>query len=524
MRAAAVVTVGFMAAITLSAPAGAAELKLGLRVEATTPGDAAHWGAWLDDGASHATLRVIQSEDDADLPGVRNVRYEQLIEGIPVFGAQAVRQIDASGVTRTVLGRLSQGGAVDTRPSVSEERAVRTVEADLGAGSEVVGTPSLVILPLQNRRDLAYMMWGRADKGISLERYFVSAQTGEILFHYSDLQTATKAVGIGTGVWGDRKKLGVQFDGGTYFAEDRLRPAPFTTYNMNFDQYSYYYGNWASFVARDSDNDWTDGAVVDAHVYAGLTYDYYYRQLGRDGINGHNLPVKSFVHVVQDYVNAFWDPSSSTMTYGDGGTEYGVHYRPLSAALDVVAHELTHGVTDYSWRGIYYGEPGALNEAFSDIMGASVEFYFQPVGDARDHADYWLGEDIAETFNPGANAFRSLAHPTVLGQPDNYSVRYLGSIDNGGVHINSGIANNAFYLLIEGGTNRVSGLHVDGLGAANRDKAERIFYRAFTHYLTPSATFSDARQATIRAATDLFGAGTNEVLQTARSWTAVGVN
>jgi bacillolysin len=524
MRAAAIVTVGFMAAVILSAPAGAAELKLGLRVETTTPEDAAKWGAWLDDGASHATLRVIRSEDDADLPGVRNVRYEQLIAGIPVFGAQAVRQIDASGVTRTVLGRLSQGGNVDTRPSVSEERAVGTVEANLGAGGAVVGTPSLVILPLEKRRELAYMMWGRPGKGISLQRYFVSAQTGEILFHYEDLKTATKTVGIGTGVWGDRKKIGVEFDGSTYLAEDRLRPAAFTTYDMNFSEYSYYYGNWTPFVARDSDNDWTDGAVVDAHAYAGLTYDYYYKQLGRHGIDGHNLPVKSFVHVFPDLVNAYWESHSSTMTYGDGGTEYGVHYRALSAALDVVAHELTHGVTDYTWNGIYYGEPGALNEAFSDIMGTAVEFYFQPIGDARDHADYWLGEDLAETFDPRANAFRSLANPTLFGQPDNYSVRYLGTIDNGGVHFNSGIANQAFYFLIEGGTNRVSGVHVDGLGAVNRAKAERIFYRAFTHYLTPSATFSDARQATIRAAIDLYGAGTDEVLQTARAWTAVGVN
>ncbi len=131
----------------------------------------------------------------------------------------------------------------------------------------------------------------------------------------------------------------------------------------------------------------------------------------------------------------------------------------LSGALDIVAHELTHGVTDYTSSLIYQNESGALNEAFSDIMGTSVEFYFQQPGSGNLRADYLIGEDV---FRPGG--IRSMADPQAYGDPDHYSRRFTGTADNGGVHINSGIPNQAFYLAIEGGTNRTSGLSVQGVG------------------------------------------------------------
>ena len=191
------------------------------------------------------------------------------------------------------------------------------------------------------------------------------------------------------------------------------------------------------------------------------------------------------------------------MYYGDGDLTFAA----FSGALDVVVHELTHGVTQYTWDGIYAGESGALNEAFSDIMATGAEFFHEPAGHGRQRADYFLGEDLSFAFDPPRLAVRSMEDPALFCSeviegcdPDHYSLRYRGSRDNGGVHHNSAIANQAFYLLVEGGMNRTSGLAVAGLGGARRGDAERIFYRAFTAYLTPSATFADARAATIRAA------------------------
>jgi Zn-dependent metalloprotease len=175
-------------------------------------------------------------------------------------------------------------------------------------------------------------------------------------------------------------------------------------------------------------------------------------------------------------------------------------------------------VTQFTSDLIYQNESGALNEAFSDMMGTGIEFFFQPAGSGDLRADYLCAEDVVK---PGG--IRSLENPQAYGDPDHYSRRFLGTADNGGVHINSGIANQAFYLAIEGGTNRTSGLAVQGVGAANRDQIEKVFYRAFTQMLPRNATFSLARAATVQSAIDLFGANSNAERAVTQAWTAVGV-
>ena len=235
----------------------------------------------------------------------------------------------------------------------------------------------------------------------------------------------------------------------------------------------------------------------DAHVYSGFTYDYYFKRFGRRGLDNNNIrdpqpgPTRCAGRGRSRAVLRHSSPTSSSTPFyaGDGVMVYGVGLPPgftlggqiwnhLSGALDVVAHELTHGVTEFTSNLIYRNESGALNEAFSDIMGTSVEFFFQPAGSGDLQADYLFGEDVVR---PGG--IRSMENPQAYGDPDHYSRRFLGTADNGGVHINSGIANHAFYLAIEGGTNRTSGLSVQGVGAANREQIERVFYRAFTQML-----------------------------------------
>jgi thermolysin len=290
-------------------------------------------------------------------------------------------------------------------------------------------------------------------------------------------------------------------------------------------------------LASDTDNVWSDPASVDAHVYAGYVYDYYFKRFNRRGLDNRDIRIVSLVHpanrsdilrqpssiVAAFYLNAGYF-GNGVMIYGEGlpanltDTE-GRQWNYTSGALDVVAHELTHGVTDFTSGLIYERESGALNEAFSDMMGVAAEFFHQPTGTGPLHADYLLGEDV---ITPGG--IRSMANPSAYGAPDHYSLRYTGTQDNGGVHTNSGIANNAYYLAIEGGTNRVSRLAVAGVGPDNREQIEKVFYRAFTEMLPSTATFAIARVATIQAARDLYGAGSAAERAVTQAWTAVGVN
>ncbi len=456
-----------------------------------------------------------------------------------MFGADVVRQT-AAGQTVSVLGTLYENIDLDPTPALSRDAAVARVARLTGVTLGPSRQPELTVLP---KPDGGYALTWRARvfaRG-DLRVYFLDARTGDVVFDYSDLE-AQAAVGQGHGVLGDQKKISTTAQAGTFVASDALRPPSIRTFDMHgnlrrtMDVLNGVVGPGDGDLASDSDNDWSDGANVDAHVYSGWVYDYYYKRFGRRGLDNRDLHMLNLVHPVHRngllvasndvvetfFLNAFYD-GYGTMVYGEGlppgyvlASGQTVDY--FSGALDIVAHELTHGVTDYSSRLVYLNESGALNEAFSDIMGTSVEFYYQPPGNGLEMADYLIGEDIVR---PGG--IRSMSNPGAFGDPDHYSKRYTGADDGGGVHINSGIANQAFYLAIEGGTNRTSGLHVTGVGAANREQIENVFYRAFTMLLPSSATFSVARAACEQAARDLYGSTSTAYRAITQAWTAVGV-
>lgn len=262
-----------------------------------------------------------------------------------------------------------------------------------------------------------------------------------------------------------------------------------------------------------------DAALDDAHDYAGITYDYYSQTHGRDSYDDVGATLTSTVHYDNDYNNAFWNGSQTV--YGDGD---GSQFSYFSGALDVVAHELTHAVTQETAGLIYEKEPGAINEAMSDILGASTEAW----SDGGVSSNTWLlAEDI---WTPGTSgdAMRYMNDPAADGQsadyyPDrNYQDCTFPSQSNDycGVHTNSGIANLAYYLLVEGGTHPrgKTSVSVPGIGLA---KAEATFYRALAHYLTSQSQFEDARNATAQAAEDLYGDA--EVDAVCLAWDAVGV-
>ena len=233
--------------------------------------------------------------------------------------------------------------------------------------------------------------------------------------------------------------------------------------------------------------------MVDAQYYSQVTDGYYLDRHGLDWVADCGYPdMTEVVHYDFDYVNAFW--GGDYMVYGDGD---GFIAREFSGALDVVAHEHTHGLTQCTSNLAYQNESGALNESFSDILGTSAEFWADVNGlDPSVAPDWFIGEDV---YLLSENGFRNMGDPAENFDPDHYSERYVGPEDNGGVHTNSGIPNHAFYLLVNGGSNAGeaqghghTGPVVTGIDLAD---AERIFFLAFTA-LAEQADMCDARAAT----------------------------
>lgn len=525
-------------------PAPGAQDRAGLvRIGPQTIAELRQWDGRIDRMLRSDDLVVRRVFADRQVPGRTHERSDQRFRGVPVFGGDVVRQIDG-GQTVSIFGTIYEGIDLDVTPRLTPGDAKAAIERLTGARLGVARTPELTVLP---RPEGGYALTYRvrvAARG-DVRVYFLDAAAGDVVFDYSDKKNQS-AVGRGVGVLGDDKKLSVTSSGGRFTANDQLRPPSLRTLDMQGDFLRLedilngFVSPGQGDLATDDDNDWTDGPAVDAHAYAGWVYDYYYKRFDRHGLDNADMGLWSFVHpatrqdfeenydrygdaILDYYINAFYC-CEGAMVYGEGlppgwllGNGQTVDF--LSAALDIVAHELTHGVTDATSDLIYRNEPGALSEAFSDIMATSVEFFFEPPGDGQRRADYLIGEDA---FRPGG--IRSMANPASFGDPDHYSKRYTGSGDGGGVHINSSIVNQAFYLAVEGGTNRTSGMSVQGVGAGNREQIEQIFYRAFTLMLPRTATFSVARAATEQAARDLYGASSAAFRAVSQAWAAVGVS
>jgi bacillolysin len=512
------------------------------------------WNTLVESMVRDGSLRLRKTQDDPMMPGHRSERYDQYFKGVRVWSADIVRVV-ASDVPQTMFGMLAAGIAISVEPTLVDEDLTARYAAIAGEEGHVLSQPELLVLPTDaGRYVLAYRAVVAA--GGAVESVFIDAHTGVEVMRISEIKTQTPAVGKGIGVLNDQKKLSVTKTSSAYVASDELRPPSLETYDMRFDfnraynVINYNFPLSPSDYATDSDNDWTDPAVVDAHVHTAWTYDYFFKRFGRRGFDDHDHPLVGMTNAVSQQgalslpssqfgtyaVNAFFCGSCGPggiglMYFGNGipPTYYvvstGQNFTYLAGGLDVVAHELTHGVTDHSSQLIYKNESGALNEAFSDMMGTSVEFFYQAAGTGRGQADYLIGEDVVRALRPGSqDGLRSMADPSKFLDPDHFSKRYTGTADNGGVHTNSGIANNAFYLAIEGGTNKTSGLAVQGVGAASREQIEKVFYRAFVYLLPSNALFSTARAATIQAARDLYGAGSPAERAVTQAWAAVGVS
>ncbi|MEU0135128.1 M4 family metallopeptidase [Streptomyces sp. NPDC006296] len=435
-----------------------------------------------------------------DAKGTVHTRYERTYAGLPVLGGDLVTHTAADGkskgVDKATEARIS---VPSTQPKLKAAASARKV---VWAGD---GKPALAFETVRK---------GVQKDGTPSELHTITdANTGKKLHSFEAIETGT-----GNSQYSGEVTLSTTKGSSDFELTDGDRGGH-KTYDLDQGQ------TGTGSLVTDADDTWGDGtgddrqtAAVDAHYGAATTWDFYKNELGRDGIAGDGKAAYSRVHFGTGYVNAFWDDSCFCMTYGDGADD-----KSALTAIDVAGHEMSHGLTAATANLDYSGESGGLNEATSDIFGTSVEFY---ADNATDPGDYLIGEKI--DINGDGTPLRYMDEPSKDGGSADYWDESVGDLD---VHYSSGVANHFFYLLAEGsGAKTIDGVDYDSPTAdgstvtgIGRQKAYQIWYKALSVYMTSTTDYAGAREATEKAATDLFGADSTEFKAVDAAWTGVNV-
>ncbi|PBQ31322.1 hypothetical protein CNR22_05945 [Sphingobacteriaceae bacterium] len=469
--------------------------------------------------------KVSIQKTEKDGIGYTNIKFAILQNGIPLANKVIIAHCK-NGKLVSLNGDLSDVDATGNSFVINESQALSYALAKVNAEKykwenvaeerhmrEALNDPSFSYKPVAQKMILekdgklfnTYCFNIYAEVPLYRANVFVDASTGKVLDEQNLICTAD-VPGTAVTKYSGNQNMTVDNTGTLYRLRETQRGLGIETYNL---KNTVSYSSASDFTNTTSN--WTstgvDQGATDAHWGAEMTYDYYLNEHNRNSINNAGFKLLSYVHYTVGYTNAFWD--GNRMTYGDGGSGY-----TIFTGLDVCGHEITHGLTSNSGNLTYSNESGALNEAFSDIFGQSIENYARP-----NQWSWKIGEDITN------GGLRDMSNPSSFFNPDTYggTYYYTGTADNGGVHTNSGVANYWFYLLTSGGsgTNDISNAYsVSGIGFTD---AAAIAFRALTVYFTPSTNYANARLLTIQAARDLYGDCSNQVIQTTKAWYAVGV-
>lgn len=505
---------------------------------------------------------------DKDELGLEHIRFRQYYKDIEVYGAELIVHLK-DRKPQSLNGRFRPEWAdMDATPALGREAALATARQDVQVrtrirlfsaaerawmqGQEQFSAQLVWYCPTADRHDDVRLSWWVTiyphfgDKW----EYFVDARSGEIIKQIRQVCSLHGALDVayehgaapvtdlapepaaspaaqlvmdgprtasGLDLLNVTRSFNTYQVGNTYYMADASREmfqqntAPSMPdggegiiLTLNAQNTSVFSNNFNPVYITSNNNQWNNKTAVSAHFGAEYCYSYFKSKFNRNAINGSGGNIISFINVSDEdgssLDNAYW--LDRFMFHGNGGT---LAIRPFAAALDVNGHEVTHGVIANSAGLIYQDESGALNESFADIFGAMIE-----------RQNWKMGEAIANPALFPTGAFRDLSNPNNGGtsfsqfyyQPERYEKRYTGTEDNGGVHINSGINNFAYYKYAQ---------------RVGMDKAEATYYRALTVYLTKSSQFIDCRNAVIKAATDLFGAQSSEVQAVGLSYDEVGV-
>jgi Zn-dependent metalloprotease len=496
-----------------------------------------------------------------DRNGTEHVRLDRTYKGLPVIGGDLVVHSRA-GVFKSASLTQAKPLTLSTTPILTSSQAITQAGVQFGTKFDAVPTARLVVYAARTTPALAYdvlYVGAAADKTPIRMHYYVDAMTGAILAKQNSVYTGTlpgtggqtgtpvpppnvtAVTGIGNSLFAGVVPMSAQWNATRrlYELKDPTRG------NTHITDAGNGYRTEAVTLVVDADNKWGNGALTD-RVSTGVdaaygftkTWDYYKTAFGRDGIRGDGVGASGAVHFSLNYVNAFWSDDCFCMAFGDGN---GTTIRPL-VAIDIVGHEVSHGVTSNTAGLIYNSESGGLNEATSDIFGAMIEHY---TNNAKQPPNYVIGEQIFATpawnrairwmFKPNLDGISPDCYPSATTPSNGITLANFKAMD---VHYSSGVANHFFYLLAEGAVVPAgfgagtpanltpASLVCNGntaLAGIGRDAAQQIWYRALTLYMTANTDYAGARVATMNAAADLYGVGSVQQNAVAATWDAVSM-
>ncbi len=453
-------------------------------------------------------LKVVEVNKD-DI-GDTFVKFAQVIEGTEVDNSLINVHYDKNGVIVSVNGNLEENKEITTLGSkvISPEEAIKIAKSQFEF-KKLKKTPKaekLVITEDGVNYEVYKINIFFMDPTIGSYDVFVEVSSGKVIKTEDKIRYNNPVTGTGIDVLGKTRDLKLNEDEGQYHMLDLTNEA--TEGIATFDGTNSADPLLVSNTTREFTAE-EHKASVSAHYNSEKVVEFYKKLFNRNSLDNKGMPILSFTHVPASYNNAMW--TGDMMLYGDGD---GVEYTYLSGDLDVVGHEMTHGVVEYTAGLVYKNQPGALDESMADVFGVLISTYNKynvANGEAWkfDPADWVVGDDIY-TPNIQGDALRSLVDPTLYGQPahmDNY-FDLPDTYDYGGVHDNSGIPNKAAYNI------------ASNIGM---DKTAKIYYRALTQYMHPDTNFQQASYCLVQAAADLYGKGSNEITAIKNSFASTGV-
>lgn len=434
-------------------------------------------------------------KEEKDALGVTVLRFGQVYQGLEVWPSQLTANVSDDGRLTVVTGAYAPTPeTVELKPKITEGQALAKAYNHIGLPpSAQQGTAKLVIFAEKgSATELAYMADLHGNNKDS--RVFVSALSGKILLSYSTICTGTAVTGSGLDLFGQTRSLNLLSEGSPVHYNMRNTSKPMYNVSTNKGLIEVLNATTNAVSYSTSLNSGHDAEAVSAAFNLSKTYDFYYSILGRNSFDGLGSSITAFVRKANPdgtpMYNAFW--SGSYMAFGAADK--------FAGASDVVGHEFTHAVVQYTAQLIYNGESGAMNESFADIFGECFENYLYGTN------DWLLGSFLQSTI-------RDMVDPTTYGQPGYMSDYVRTTQDNGGVHTNSGIPNRAFYQLVQG-------LPSGGIGLT---QARSIFYRALATKLNSRSNFLDLRMACVLSAEELYGVGSTQANKTKLAFDTVEI-